>query len=227
MVRLGLSVCLALLVFSGFAWGDTIGTTNSGNCLPFGCAVSNDLTVYQQAYFASAFSGPLSFNDISFFQYRAGAMDSATYSINFSYTNAVYPMNAATPGENVGADNTYFGTYTLSGNVPTTLSLVGNTFSYDPTQGNLLMTMYITPISTAASGYGYFDSNFTAVDTAREYWESNGSVSWDGSGLITDFSTAPVATPEPASWTLTGAGILLLGGLFYRTDRRPVRTAGF
>ena len=74
---------LATLVVGASSAGAsvTVGTADSGNCYPFSCGPSDELTEYQQVYMNSAFPGVLSFDAVSFTQYPftdGPIMDSAT-----------------------------------------------------------------------------------------------------------------------------------------------------
>ena len=120
-----------------------VGTTDGTNCIPFSCSVDHFVSTYQQVYSSSSFYGITAFNLISFSLGQGGTLDSGTYVIDFSYTpKAVDGLSDASPSANIGADETLFGSFVLpGGTAPSTLSFEGTTFDYDPTQGNLLMTI--------------------------------------------------------------------------------------
>jgi hypothetical protein len=185
---------------TGAAGDPVVGTTDTGNCVPFGCDAEYGITTYQQVYSSSAFTGTTPFNQISFFLYPFGGtpeLDSGTYTIYFSYTSAsVNGLSDSSPSANIGADETLFGTYTLTGGAaPATLTFNGSAFDYDPTMGNLLMTI---DISGAVDGISaYFDTDDTGTVTSRAYFGTTTGA--DPNGLVTDFNDVPVATPEPAS----------------------------
>ena len=190
----------------------TIGNWDSGNCYPFSCLASErNGTTYQQIYSSSAFSGPLSFNTISFFQDTAGLMDSASYNISFSTTSTA--VNGLSPvwASNIGGDSQVFGTFSVSGSMPSILSFTGNSFAYDPSMGNLLMTVDIFGL-TQANGYqSFFQADYTGVDTQRLYaygGSPEGAV--DIGALRTEFSNVS-AVPEPETYAMMLAGLALLG----------------
>ena len=104
-------------------------------------------------------------------------------------------------------DQTAFGTYVLGGGVtPSTLTFTGNTFDYDPTQGNLLMTIVISGASDVADGY--YDADNTGSVTSRAYFGTTQGA--DSTGLVTGFND--VGVPEPGSLLLLGSVLLGLGG---------------
>jgi hypothetical protein len=198
-----------------------VGVADSENCIPFSCDAGYGITTYQQVYSSAAFSGVTPFNQISFFLNPSftGDLDSGTYDIYFSYTSqAVNGLSSADPSDNIGADETLFGDYTLSGGVaPSTLTFSGSTFDYDPTMGNLLMTI---DISGAVDGsLAFYDSDETATVTSRAYFGATQGA--DGVGLVTGFASSSI--PEPSTFALLGTGIALLGFRRPRNRRRQTR----
>ena len=171
------------------------------NCIPFGCDASYGINTYQQVYSSSAFSGVNPFNQVSFFLGQAGSLDSGTYDIYFSYTSQpVNGLSSASPSDNIGADETLFGSYTLpGGSAPSTLTFSGNTFSYDPTMGNLLMTIDMSGVvdggSYLSDNVAFYDADDTGTVTSRAYFGSTQNA--DSTGLVTGFDDVS-SVPEPA-----------------------------
>jgi IstB-like ATP binding protein len=196
--------------------GDPIvGTNNTDNCIPFACSASFGLNIYQQVYSSSAFSGLDAFNQISFFLSQAGNLDSGTYQISFSYTSKpVNGLSSASPGDNIGADETLFGTFGLNGSAaPSTLVFSGNTFTYDPTMGNLLMTIVMTGVSDN-NGIAYYEADSTGLVTSRAYFGTNQAAG--SAGLVTGFNVVP----EPTGIALFATVLL---GCWSSLSRRPSR----
>lgn len=202
----------------------TVGNHSTANCLPFSCSPSLAVSTYQQVYSATAFSGPLSFNTISFFhdpQFGSGSMDSASFVISFSTTSKAVDGLEGIGANNVGGDSQAFGTYNVSGNIPSILSFTGNSFSYNPALGNLLMNVEIVGGANTFGG-AYFQADGSGDDT-RRYLAFNGSPegSTDTIGLRTEFSNVS-AIPEPESYAMMIAGLGLLG---FAARRRKQKAA--
>lgn len=173
-----------------------IGTAEGANCIPFGCDADFGINTYQQVYSASAFSSVTPFNQINFFLGLPGYLDFGTYEIYFSYTTkSVDGLSSSSPSANIGADETLFGSYTLSGgSAPSTLTFNGNTFDYNPAMGNLLMTIETSGSADSNSGWAFYEIDDSAV-TSREFFGINPVA--DGVGLVTGFNdVTPV--PEPS-----------------------------
>jgi hypothetical protein len=189
-----------------------VGTTDDNNCVPFTCvSLFGGITTYQQVYSSTAFPGVTPFNQINFFlspvSSPVGDLDSGTYDIYFSYTSKpIDGLSFVAPSDNIGADYTLFGAYTLpGGSAPSTLTFNGNTFDYNPTMGNLLMTI---DISGAVDGIiaGY-DSDDTGTVTSRAWFGGNGTLIDADIGLVTGFS----AVPEPSGVVLLITAVACVG----------------
>ena len=155
MKRTMLALAIALVATQASA-AVTVGAANTGNCYPFSCFAGEfgAGAVYQQVYSASAFSGALDFNRISFYKQTGGLLDTASYSVLFSITDKAVGGLGSDLSNNLGAAQQHFGVFSLSGAMPDVLTLTGNTFHYDPTQGNLLMQVTVESVS--------FDSDYSS-----------------------------------------------------------------
>jgi len=219
VISIGLLGLLCLV--PGSLRADTIvGTHNSNNCIPFNCAAANGITTYEQVYASSAFTGVTSFNQISFPLAIAGSLDSGTYTIHFSYTSqSVDGLNPTNLSANIGTGEALFGSYALGGAAPPTF--VGNTFTYDPSMGNLLMIVTVSG-AIDSSNFGSEQMDATGTLTSRAYNTEPGTPADSDVGLVTNFS---VATSEPSDLLLLGAGLLGLLLLAARSKRHAPPTS--
>ena len=207
-------------MFASATQAVTIGSGTDGNCLPFSCSPNLNVVRYQQVYSSSAFSGPLSFNNINFFLYQDGLVNPTNLTISFSTTSKAVNGLDSNPNNNVGVDNSVFGTFSESGLLSSNLSFTGNIFNYDPTQGNLLMD--ISNISGTNNGSNAFNqSGISGTVTSRTYQNIGSSVAnVDSVGLITNFNNVATAVPEP--FTIIGT---LVGGTAALRMRKKLKAS--
>src|SRR5215475_13088638 len=139
----------------------TIGTPYLPNGLPFSITggdfngTSGGDWDYQQIYSSMAFSGPISFNTITFFDtlIPGSVVLSGNYDITFSYTSS--PLNSDYPVAGTGTQTFFDGV--LGGPVTgTSFSISGTPFVYDPSLGNLLIDVHVTD-QAIGGGAGGFD----------------------------------------------------------------------
>ena len=203
---------VAFLLFASAAFADNVTAPDNfyiGNRFPFG---QNGTVLYEQVYSASFFANPVDITALSFFiaDYagpNTGFADGEYYVSLSTTSKAVGGLDSTNLLSNIGNDNSTFFTGELNGGS----TITGNPFYYDPSQGNLLMTIAVTGNEPACQ----LDSNDSlscaqqglmwraAVDTGTSRaWFSPDLVQFgfplsgaDDGGLVTNFTYTPV--PEP------------------------------
>ena len=170
--------------------GLIIGSYDSGNCYPFSCGASDGRTAFQQVYEKTQFSGPMTITDFSIFGEPSSIgspMDSASYDVYFSTTSKAVGGLDTTWVNNIGGDNAFFGTYTLGGAMPMTMTFAGTPFYYDPSAGNLLMHVNIYGLTVSHGYQSFFKADYTGLVTSRMW--ATGPVGDVGLGaLVTEFN---------------------------------------
>ena len=180
---------------AGYA-GTVVGNNTDGNCYPFSCGPSDSVTIYQQVYNSTAFANPISISSINFFKDSGGQMDSATYKVSLSTTLKSVLGLDNNYLNNIGVDNVEFGTFNIGGAMPDVLNLAGNSFNYNPTAGNLLMTVEVLNPTNILGGYNsFFQSDASGSATSRLFTNLSGTTSNGTSALVTEFNTTAIPTP--------------------------------
>lgn len=194
-----------------------IAEPSSGNCLPFGCTFW--LPTYQQVYGASAFSGPMTITDLTFYHTQdahGGGISDGIFNISLSTTSATVDGLNSTLSANLGLDNTLV----FSGSLSSSLSggllriVLSTPFSYDPNVGNLLLDVTGSGQSDSPLGYMYFDMN-SGIDDQMSRGFTGGT---DSVGLVTGFNVS--AVPEPSTWAMLILGFAGVGWMAYRRRNR-------
>jgi hypothetical protein len=174
---------------------------------------------YQQLYDASHFTQPVLIDAIRFAntssvaQGLPGSIAPGSYLVRLAVTDRA--ENGL--GTDFDANVTGFAATFFSGTIGSgTLRIVGAPYLFDPSRGNLLLD--VTVLSQDPVGFLGLDFSRDAADGTSRVFNtfalpgSPSQVVADASGLNTTFETsAAIATPEPATLALLGAGLVAVG----------------
>jgi hypothetical protein len=213
MGRLLAAFTLSCIAFAAPAQADvTVGTPSfGGNCYPFGCGYTGE---YQQVYGGSAFGGPITINTVEFFPHDSSTLTSngGTFTLTFYLTSRPVDGLSTTPASNETTLLASFGTF-----VPgMSYTFTGNSFTYDPSLGNLLLDITTTGAPSDSNSL-----NFSSVngDPMSNLYRSGGTGAFTTgtNGLVTRFGQVDSAVPEPSTWALM---LLGFGGVGVSLRRR-------
>lgn len=165
---------------------------------------------YRQVYAASEFSGPVSIVGISFFAQNDPTNLSRTYTGGlYTVSLSTTPLGVNTINQssnfdaNLGADNQFFASVTLSGTIDEILNFSGTAFSYDPGQGDLLIDIQVSGATVAGGALFLEDRTTTVMSKAHDFGSG-----FDGRGLVTEFAFGESVTiSEPAFMMLVALGL--------------------
>jgi hypothetical protein len=195
-----------------YALSVTVGTnSNTGNCFPYSCYVITGNNTYQEAYASSAFpSAPITINSFDLFASMnanfGDPLDTASFDVYFSTSNFTVNALSSTFANNIGADNSLFGTFSLSGNMqPVTTFTATTPFTYDPSQGDLLMHAVRTSGTTDNSFGPFFQSDDTgSFVVSRVYGNSPTGIYSPVGALVTRFNFTPATSSVPGPLPFLG-----------------------
>lgn len=200
----------------------TVGTItpNVGTQVPFGGFLW--ASRFQQAFDASAFTGPITIGSIGFTstQFLVPGGEYVPGLFTFRLSTSARPFNALSVTDldaNVAAPLHAFAAVHLGGVAGPSLTIVGTPFTYDPSMGNLLLDILVSGNGPTARD-SFMDADFSN-DVMSAVLETDttplgGSrVAVPSIALVTTFgiAAAPTTAPEPATFALLGGGLLLLG----------------
>jgi hypothetical protein len=203
------------------AQATVIGTADSSNSIPFGSPGGGFF--YQQVYNSTNFSSPININEITFYNSvtPGGARMTGTFDIYLSTTTAQIPTfdTSAVTFPDSSFVNVFHGNLPALSNSRLDFNQLLSSFLYDPSQGNLLLTVR----SFDAAAVGTDSSKWLFLDADGNVGLTNGRFSafpfdWN-QGLVTGFND-PAPTPLPAALPLFAGGAGVLGFLSWRRKRK-------
>lgn len=190
-----------------------IGTADSSGSIPFGYFHA---PYFQQIYNASSFAGPTSISQISFYDTLSPATTTPladTFTFYLSTSNAAI---ATFDTSNVTFPDATF-TQVFSGKATLVNGRLDfaltSAFNYDPSQGNLVLTVKDFDFGSGGNLFLDVDKNVGTTnmrDSAFAYDYNQ--------GLVTGFNDF-AAVPEPATWGLLIGGFGLVGAAMRRRRR--------
>ena len=193
-----------------------VGTPSiGGNCYPFGCGYSGE---YQQVYGSSAFTGPVTINTLEFFFPANGnpwTDNTGSYTLSFYLTNQPVNGLSTNPAANKGTLLSNFGTFTPG----LSYRFVGNSFTYDPSMGNLLFDVIASGTPSDSNALAYSNASGDAMSNLFRSG-GTGAFTTSSNGLVTRF--ASTAVPEPSTWALLILGLFAMGTVMRQRNRREV-----
>ncbi len=231
LFAIALSVPGAFLSSTASAAPINVGEELDGlNCIPFGCDLAQQT---QYIYGAELFSEPLNIDAFGFWSVAGqGNLVSGSFDIRFSITDAD-PADTNLPLEdNFGEVDHYFTDLTLDGSNDHPFTISGETFYYDPSDGNLLIDIRADGELTHEGDWANFQS--TAHEESTEHmWrgrtrdDDDPGVPSSEWGMTTTFwdltEDDPVAVPLPGSLALMIAGLMAMFSAAYMFRGRPRR----
>jgi hypothetical protein len=224
MRKFALLFSAAIMSLATPAMAVVVGFSGGGNCYPFNCNNSGtsvgESYDYYQIYSSAAFSGPLTFDTISFFDYvdlgfKSRPVLNGNYVISFGVTSE--PVGGTYPVGSITNLAEFFNGPLGGSSVGGVFSISGTAFSYNPLNGNLVMHLVASDQDLVPNGFGngYFQADYAGLVTSRAVMLSNGIVVEGDGALVTEFHSAN-AVPEPATWAMMIAGFAGIGATMRR-----------
>jgi hypothetical protein len=200
------------------------GGTGTPNAYPFGNFPAGQYAAgsqYQQIYSSADFSGPVTITGIAFASASTSTPGTNVYNFNIGLgTTSSTPANPSSTFASNGTTTQVFSgpltaPLTATGNFDLTIPLT-TPFSYNPSQGNLLLDVVLNSNTTGTTTY-FVSGN--ANDVGRVYQASGiGAATAAGdSGLETEFVV--IAVPEPSTSGSIAMGSMLLLASWWKKQR--------
>jgi len=224
ILRRGFAAALVALAGQALDAQVTIGTATEGGglCIPLGCS-NGEPSRYQQVYAAGAFGGAMAIGALTFHHTQVSPGDGefapVTLALSFSITSRGPGALSTVFDDNVGMGARHFATVTLAGSAAApSFTIAGTPFDYDPSLGNLLVDWRILGPGDPSRPFffnTYFDADYDGLVTSAvvdaEWVPGLRETSAFPEALVTTFTPAVSAVPEPATMALVATGLATLG----------------
>jgi hypothetical protein len=190
-----------------------IGTADSSNGIPFGKNTGG--YYYQQVYNSASFGSSINIDEITFYNSLSpgGTARLGTFEIFLSYSTT--PIDSFDTDPFSFPSGTFFAVFNNSAPAVSNGRLdfnLSTSFAYDPTKGNLLLTV---------KEFGLADGSTLFLDADQNNGTTNSRFSsypyeWN-QGLVTGFNDPVAAVPlHPSTWPMMILGCAAFGFIAYR-----------
>jgi hypothetical protein len=200
LVGFAASATLLLAFGAGQAHATALDVARNTSCGKATCF--DDKGVFTQTFSADAFHGPVTIGQLLLDRGVLGALDGQTFRISFQLN---------------GAELGTWGKYNMGGIGGEELSFAGQTFTWNPEAGDLVLLLEIVQPPKAGAGGGGFFAALGAPGEGEQGPPDDGQRGGDFGGVETE---AVTAVPEPGAWALMITGFGLAGAMVRR--RRAV-----
>lgn len=213
-----IAAALLFSVATGFAampaTATVIGVADTTSAFPFGPSAYLGGSYYQQIYRAASFSSATTIQNLTFYSSTPnGTANSGTFRFFLSTSTAAIPTfdtSTSIPWSDPSYTQVYEGTLgsIVDGKLQINLSTA---FNYDPSAGNLMLTIYNPTLSSNGTAWFDADNNNGLTNMRFSAYPYNSN-----SGLVTGFNEGVSPVPEPASWAMMIGGFGFVGAAMRR-----------